>query len=618
MSNSPSSEVDIIIAGGGTSGLVIASRLAEADPTLSILVLEAGPPTQEDPAHTQPARYLSHLLPGSKTVRVYEGRKTEELGGRGVVVPCGQCLGGGSSVNFTVYARPAASDFDDWETTYGNPGWGSKDLIPLLKKSETYQAEGSAETHGYSGPLKVSYGGLFTNIGQQFLEVAARYDAKRSLMDDPNGLFKCNAYGVSTWIYISADDGRRSDVPHYYIYNRTYPKLEILTGYLVKRVIFEGTRAVGVEYTPNARFQPDEKQGTRIAKAKRLVLLSAGAFGTPAILERSGIGAPALLKKLEIEPLVDLPGVGENYQDHQVIFAPYLVKDEAETLDGIVRNDPEEVENWSAQWTKDGSGLMAHNGIDAAGKLRPFPDELELIGPQFRERWETYFKDVPDKPVIWCGAVSEYVGDPSTVPKRKYASIGYYVQYPMSTGYVHITSANDVSAAPDFDPRFLHRVEDLVLLRWGYKHSREFARRMPLYCGEYLPSHPQFPEGSQASCSSDGGPVAMDAPLLQYTSEDDQAIDEYSRRAVQTSWHSLGTCAMKPRGQGGVVDSRLNVYGVTGLKVADMSIVPSNVCALSVATRRTLLYCSGRRRESNNHPDAGAGNYGVPYGLTMV
>ncbi|KZT68076.1 GMC oxidoreductase [Daedalea quercina L-15889] len=583
MSGVPSTEVDIVIAGGGTSGLVIASRLAEADPSLSILVLEAGPPTHEDLAHVQPARYLSHLLPGSKTVRFYEGRKTEELGGRGVVVPCGQCLGGGSSVNFTVYARPAASDFDDWENTYGNVGWGSKDLIPLLRKSETYQAEGSAETHGYSGPLKVSYGGLFTNVGQQFLEVAARYDTKRSLIDDPNGLFKCNAYG--RWQkYISAENGRRSDVPHHYIYNRDFPRLEIRTGYLVKRVVFEGNRAVGVEYSSNARFRPEEPQGLLVARARKLVLVTAGTFGSPALLERSGIGSAALLRKLRVEPLVDLPGVGENYQDHQVVFCPYLARDEAETLDGIVRSDSDELEKWDAQWMKDGSGLMAHNGIDAGGKLRPSADELKVIGPQFRRRWESYFRDAPDKPVIWFGAVSEYVGDPSTVPKRKYLTIGYYVQYPASIGYVHITSADDVSAAPDFDPGFLQREEDLVLLRWGYKCSREFARRMSLYCGEYLPSHPKFAEGSQARCSSEGTPVAIDAPALQYNAEDDKAIDDYSRRMVQTSWHSLGTCAMKPCEQGGVVDSCLNVYGVTGLKVADMSIAPSNVCANTYST----------------------------------
>ncbi|TFY61094.1 hypothetical protein EVJ58_g4718 [Rhodofomes roseus] len=567
----------------GTSGLVVASRLSEADPSLSILVLEAGPPTHDDLAHIQPARYLSHLLPDSKTVRFYEGKKTEELAGRGVVVPCGQCLGGGSSVNFTVYARPAASDFDDWENVYGNSGWGSKDLIPLLQKSETYQAEGSADTHGYSGPLKVSYGGLFTNVGQQFLEVAARYDAKRSLMEDPNGLFKCNAYG--RWQkYISADDGRRSDVPHNYIYNRNFTKLEILTGYIVKRVVFEGNRAVGVEYTPNVRFRPNEKQEIQCVRARKLVLLSAGAFGSPAILERSGIGSPDVLKKFGIGPLVDLPGVGENYQDHQVVFTPYLVKDEAETLDGIVRGDPEEVDKWNAQWLKDGSGLMAHNGIDAAGKLRPFPEELELIGPEFRKRWETYYKDAPDKPAIWCGTVSEYVGNPSTVPKRKYVTIGCYVQYPASTGYVHITSTDDVSAAPDFDPGFLRRAEDLVLLRWGYKHGRELARRMPLYCGEYLPDHPQFRDISQASCSAEGQSVAVDAPPLQYTAEDDKAIDDHTRRAVQTSWHSLGTCAMRPREQDGVVDAKLNVYGVTGLKVADMSIAPGNVCANTYST----------------------------------
>lgn len=196
MSGSYSLNVDVIVAGGGTTGCVIAGRLAAADPSLKILILEAGPPTFEDLAHVQPARYLTHLLPGSKTIKTYIGKESAALGGRSPAVPCGQCLGGGSSVNFAMYARASASDYDDWETLYENPGWGSQDLIPLLKKSETYQVQNGKETHGYSGPLKVSYGGLFTNLGQQFLDVAAQYDKERTVTDDPNGLFECNAYAV--------------------------------------------------------------------------------------------------------------------------------------------------------------------------------------------------------------------------------------------------------------------------------------------------------------------------------------------------------------------------------------------------------------------------------------
>ncbi|KAH9837721.1 GMC oxidoreductase-domain-containing protein [Rhodofomes roseus] len=570
---------------GGTAGCVVAGRLAAADPSLRILVLEAGPPTHEDLAHVQPARYLTHLLPGSKTIKLYEGKESEFLDGRKPVVPCAQCLGGGSSVNFAMYARAAASDYDDWETVYGNPGWGSRDLLPLLKKCETYQVAPGKETHGYEGPLKVSYGGHFTNLGQQFLDVASRYDKTRRVIEDPNDLGECNAY--ARWQkWIDNEKGTRSDVPHHYIYNQAHNKnLIIMTGFHVKRVIFDGKRAAGVEYVPNIRVHPDFEQGeVHVARAARMIVLSAGAFGSPAILERSGIGADHLMRSLGIETTVDLPGVGENYQDHDVCFTPYLVGEEADTLDGIIRSEPEELQKWSAQWLAKGDGLMAHNGVDAGIKIRPSEKELEDIGPEFRQRWYEYYANSPDKPVFWLGALSMFVGDPSTVPARKYCSADYFLDYPASIGYVHITSAGDVNAAPDFDPKYLSRREDVVLLRWAYKRGREIMRRMPLYRGEYAPAHPQFRVDSDAVCLQERLPVGISAPDIAYTAEDNEAIDNFLRKYVATTWHSLGTCAMKARSDGGVVDSRLRVYGVEGLMVADLSIAPANVSANTYST----------------------------------
>ena len=136
MSATPSvaPEYDLIIAGGGTCGLIVASRIASAEPNLSILVLEAGPPTQGQLSHVQPARFLHHLAPTANTVRFHVAAPTPALGNRTFVTPTGQCLGGGSSVNFAMYTRGAASDYDDWEQMYSNPGWGSKDLIPLMQK----------------------------------------------------------------------------------------------------------------------------------------------------------------------------------------------------------------------------------------------------------------------------------------------------------------------------------------------------------------------------------------------------------------------------------------------------------------------------------------------------
>jgi len=433
--------------------------------------------------------------------------------------------------------------------------------------------------------LKVSYGGHFTNLGKQFLDVASWYDKTRKVIDDPNDLGECNAY--ARWQkWIDAEKGTRSDVPHHYIYNQEHNKhLIIMTGFHVRKVIFDGKRAAGVEYVPNIRVNPELELGqVRVAKASRMIVLSAGAFGSPAILERSGIGADHLMRSLGIEPVVDLPGVGENYQDHDVCFTPYLVGEEADTLDGIIRSEPKELEKWSAQWLENGDGLMAHNGVDAGIKIRPSEKELDDIGPEFRQRWDEYYANSPDKPVFWLGILSMFVGDPSTVPARKYCSADYFLDYPASIGYVHITSADNVNAAPDFDPKYFSRQEDVVLLRWAYKRGREIMRRMPLYRGEHASAHPQFRKDSDAVCRQDRLPVDVFAPDIAYTKEDDAAIDDFLRQYVSTTWHSMGTCAMKARSDGGVVDSRLRVYGVEGLMVADLSIAPANVSANTYST----------------------------------
>ncbi|KAI3619410.1 alcohol oxidase-like protein [Moniliophthora roreri] len=567
---------DIVFAGGGAAACVAAGRLAAADPNLKILILEAGEHTKGLDAHVQPARYFSHLAPTSKTVTFNIGKPSENIGGRSLVTPSGRCLGGGSSVNFTMYTRAAASDYDDWETVFRNNGWHSRDLLPLLKKTETYQVEPNQDTHGYDGPLKVSLGGTITNVGKRFMDVALKIDKDRGPIHDVNGLYE----------WIDRDTGRRSDVPHHYIYNQEHNKnLAVLTGKRVKRVIFEGDKAVGVEYVNDTVLNPNADQTVEIAKAAKLVVVSAGAFGSPTILERSGIGGSEILKKHGVRVKVDLPGV-----DHNVCFIPYQASDEAETMDALFRGDEAEVNKWLAVWSE-GKGLLAHNGLDAGIKMRPTAEDLKELGPEFEHRWKSYFENAPDKPVIWVGAVSCNLVDPAVATPRKYYSVGYFTQYPVSLGHVHITSGDDANASHDFDPNFLADRADHATLRWGYKKAREIARRMSVYKGDHLPGHPAFSPDSDAAVKDEtkaSGPTPIDAPNIKYTKEDDKVIEEFNKVFVQTAWHSLGTCAMKPRDQGGVVDSRLNVYGVTNLKVADISICPANVAANTYSTALTI------------------------------
>ncbi|KAF8206181.1 hypothetical protein K438DRAFT_1904949 [Mycena galopus ATCC 62051] len=439
-----SAPYDIIFAGGGTTACVVAGRLAAADPSLKILVV----PTRYQ-THTQPGRFFQNLITGGDTFTFHVAKPSEALGNRPVVIPVGKGVGGGSCVNY-------------WESL-SNPGWGSKDLIPLSNK--------------------------------QYLAVAAARDKERGFTEDANDFSSNTPYNP-----FRVRRGNASSSAHHYVYNQQNDNLHILAHCRVKRVLFDGDRAIGVEYI--------KQEAVVAVHASRLVVLSSGAFGSPA----SSNGAC-------IPQIVDLPGVGENYNAYE---------------DQWLRDDLK----------ADGKGMMAHNGIEAGIKIRPNVKDLEVLGPSFSTRWQEFFANRPDKPVMWIGPLAGYAGVNASAKGKLYV-MGYYSEYPASLGRTHINST-DPYAPLTVEPGFLDKPEDLAILRWSYKWSREFAL-----------DHPQFPAGSAAACGTANGPVPIDAPDIVY----------------------LGTCAMKPQSQKGVVDPRLNVYGVKNLKVADLSVVPTNVAA---------------------------------------
>jgi alcohol oxidase len=379
--------------------------------------------------------------------------------------------------------------------------------------------------------------------------------------------------------YIDGTTGKRSDAAHHYVYNQAHnANLRMWVGKRVKRVIFQDKRAVGVEFTSDPVSCPDADHSSSIVRASKFVVLSAGAFGSPAILERSGIGAKAILKGCNIEQLVDLPGVGENYRDHNGIFVPYFAANETITMDPLWRGKESVVQENLAQWKINGKSLIAQNGSDAKIKWRPDDDELEAMGPAFRPRWKEFFQNRSDKAVAIFSLFSGNYGSPlSILPSRNYLVAFYCTLYPASAGSVHIKLDKNGQEGIDFNTGYLDDPSDIVPLNFGYKKMREIFRRMPSYRGETPAGHPCFPEGSAAACGETTGPVDFNAPDLIYTAEDDEAIDRFHRNRVGTTGHSLGTCAMKPRADQGVVDARLNVYGVTNIKVADMSIAPKNV-----------------------------------------
>ncbi|RPA90913.1 alcohol oxidase [Choiromyces venosus 120613-1] len=599
---SPPSEVDVIICGGGAAGSVVAGRLAMADPSLSILVVEGGKNNHNVREVVRPALYLTHLAPGSTTAKFYKGRASKQLNGREPIVPVGNILGGGSSINFTMYTRASRSDYDDWKTE----GWTAEDLIPLLKKTENHHLENKDPAiHGFEGPLHVSYGGHEPETTEQLLDAAQSMGYK--FTEDLQDLKESNAF--EKWgKWINPETGRRCDSPHGFIHPQIEKgcNLHLLCDTKVARVIIENGKAVGVEVVP-AEAPADSSPVTTTIKAKKLVVVSSGALGTPQILERSGIGAPGVLKAAGIKQVVDLPGVGTNYQDHNLIIPSYRVAPGTVTHDDFLRGNTDVHEQGEKDFAN-GKGVYATNFVNAGGKVRPTEKEIDEMGPEFRKFYDQYFKDAPDKPVMFVAIINAFLGDHSLVPAGNYVSIGTYLEYPASRGTIHVTSSSPYEE-PDFDPGFLTHEADIGPNVWGYKLGREIVRRMPCYRGELPALHPKFSPTS-AACAREidvetsqeiqgypgvtagvrpGGalePAQTGGKVenLVYSEEDNRAVEEWVRENVATTWHSMGTCAMKPREQGGVVDSKLNVYGVEGLKLADLSICPGNVGANTYST----------------------------------
>ncbi|KAL8280693.1 hypothetical protein RQP46_007016 [Phenoliferia psychrophenolica] len=616
----PPTEVDVIIVGGGAAGCVVAGRLAKADPTLTIAIIEAGQNNLDFPTSIQPAMYLSHIAPGSTTANFYTSKGNDQTENRAHVVPCGGMLGGGSSINFLMYTRGSASDYDDWNTE----GWAFDDLLPLARKVETnHLPNQTPKVHGSTGPLNVTYGGHQSELSREFITATAScYDVPYS--DDIND-FK-TGHGISPWgKWIHPTSGRRQDTAHGFVHPimKTQTNLHLLVEQKTIRVIFdENKRATGVEYCANplakVAINPDQPPtvGTiHTMKARKLVVVSSGAFGTPLILERSGVGAADRLEKLDIPVVADVPGVGKEYQDHQLTLATYKVADDADTFDDYLRGNEEVHKKVGAQWLKDGSGPVASNGIDACMKCRPTEAELAEMGPAFGKVWKDYFVDKPDKPVMFGGILGAFLGDHSLLPPGRYCMLAGYLEYPMSKGYLHINS-KDPFAAPDFDAGYLSDEADMAPQVWMYKVLREIGRRMPSSRGEMAAIHPKFAEDSPARCRD----KTKDDPTTGlvdyvYSDADNKAIEQWMRENVGTTWHSMATCPMKPRAEGGVVDARLNVYGTTGLKLAgksfhsarpsnpqltpfidtDLSICPSNVgsntysVALTVGEKAAMI-----------------------------
>jgi alcohol oxidase len=620
MSGTIPDEFDIIVCGGGSAGCVVAGRLANLDHKLTVLLIEGGENNLNNPWVFRPGIFPRNMKLDSKTATFYESRPSKWLAGRKAIVPCANILGGGSSINFMMYTRASASDYDDFQAK----GWKTDELIPLMKKHETYQrASHNRDIHGFEGPIKVSFGNHTYPIKEDFLRAAESQGIP--VVDDLQDL--TTGHGAEHWLkWINRDTGRRSDSAHAYIHatRAKHSNLYLVCNTKVDKVIIENGQATGVRTVAMKPLDPRELK-PRTFKARKQIVVSGGTLSSPLILQRSGVGDPEKLKKAGVEPIVDLPGVGLNFQDHYLTFSVYRAKPGTDSFDDFVRGDPETQKRVFEEWNLKGTGPLATNGIDAGVKIRPNEKELKDFEkwptPHFTEGWKSYFEKKPDKPVMHYSVIAGWFGDHMLMPPGKFFTMFHFLEYPFSRGSTHITSA-DPYATPDFDAGFMNDERDMVPMVWGYIKSRETARRMDAYAGEVANMHPFFSFDSKAAARDLDLPTTNQYALpgnltagiqhgswtqplceaekkasikttvssnrtdvrdeLEYNEEDIKAVEEWVKRHVETTWHSLGTCSMAPKEgnsivKHGVLDERLNVHGVKGLKVADLSICPDNV-----------------------------------------
>ncbi|RFN42551.1 alcohol oxidase [Fusarium flagelliforme] len=570
-------EVDVIIAGGGTTACVIASRLSDADPELSILVLESGPDNYNEPGIVHPGLFLGNLLPTSKNNTFHMAKASDDIAKRPLPVPAGRVLGGGSSINTMAYARGQGSDYDSWEA----PGWLTKELCPYLNKFETYYGDGVEEHHGTNGPIHVSEGShRYTKALDDFLSTTEElgWSENKDLQSTQRGAID----GVQKSLRYVSKDGKRQDAAHCYLHPRLrdgkHPNLHVAVETEVVRVIFEEQTAVGVICQPNPEFSSG--QSTTV-KARKLVIVSCGAFGSPTLLERSGVGQAALLNQFGIPLVEDLPGVGTGYEDHQAMNYAYKTSlGPEETSDAVVfgYSDPQKL-------IAENAPVLGHNGQEAGLKIRPSDEEVSALGPEFQNAWDLHFKERLDKPLALMAFITCFPGYDPDMQKEQYLGMSVFTSYPFSRGHVHI-GGKSPSDPVDFDTGFLADADSIDVKKhiWGYKKQREVMRRMDCYRGEFASWHPPFPATSEAACVEVSEPLGKNIPPIRYTSEDDAIIEQFVREKVGSLWHSMGTCKMAPREKDGVVDERLGVYGLKRLKIADMSITPGNVGANTAST----------------------------------
>lgn len=517
-----------------------------------------------------------------------------DANGRIVALPRGKQLGGSSAINFMFWTHASQRDIDNWGNL-GNLNWSWSALEPYYRKSESYvnpsaQTEQDLQTqyiqpslHGTQGPIFNTFPDVYGPLDEAWPR--AYQQLGLFVQSDPRDGLATGGY--TNLISIDLEQHTRSyAATAYYQPASKRPNLSVVTGALVDKILFEtepggeDVTALGVQYTYNEEVLE--------VFANSEVLLCAGTFGSPQILELSGVGDPELLSEYDIVTFVDNNAVGENLQDHAYVPIGYEVIPGVPTLDDL--SDPTTFENAYNEYITNHTGPLATTGASSAllslGQITQAQDnisgictdEVNNLGPGLTKQYKLLLSGLATEAVtqeltIDGGMSPQFVNDTTKLfhvsfPGNFFTLLGV-LEHPFSRGSVHIQSAN-ISDYPTIDPRYLSHPADLKLLSIIALHLQRIAATEPL-----------------SNLLKGNGTVYQPG----YYELDESNVEDWIRQNSQSEFHPAGTCAMMPKELGGVVNERFKVYGTQNLRVVDASIFP----LLPRANLQTLVYAIAER-----------------------
>ncbi len=538
-------EFDYVIVGGGSGGCVLAARLTE-DPGVRVALLEAGG-NNDRLLNRVPTGAAIHIINRNAHNWAFSTTPQAGLNGRIGYQPRGRGLGGSSSINAMVYLRGQREDYDDWAAD-GAAGWAWKDVLPYFLKSE-HNERGASALHGTGGPLNVADLRSPHPFAERFIQAGMQAGLPRN--DDFAGETQ---EGVGFY-QVTQKDGERWSVARGYLDPvRSRPNLKIETGALATRILFEGARAVGVEF--------DQDGVRRTLNARREVILAAGALQSPQLLMVSGVGPGPSLQGLGIPVVADLP-VGLNLQDHLDIIINRRV-DHTDLL-GLSPVGGYKLLKAIGQWRRERRGVLTSNFAEAGAFVRTLP---ELTRPDVQLHFVIGMVDNHNRTFHWGHGMSCH-----SCPLR-----------PKSRGMLHIAS-RDARDAPLIDPGFLSASEDLDTMVRAFKVVRRIFAQPA-----FAPFH--------------GGDPSRELYFADVRTDDE--IRAAIRSRADTIYHPVGTCRMGSDARA-VVDPQLRVRGIEGLRVVDASVMPSlisgntNAPVVMIAERAADMIGQANRTAGSHH-----------------